>query len=181
MPLPRFNEAGYAHYVTTKTYRGGKVFSDKKCCEVLVEDIRFYAKKLNFEVLGYCIMPDHLHLIVWWDLDKNPKLIISKIMQDIKNHSAKEISSYLQTGRRKPSLSPYFDASEGSRLPVNYKWKNRGKVHTKSIIKIWQSSFYDFNIYSEKKLNQKLNYVYNNPVRAGLVKNPEDWPWLFLA
>lgn len=37
-------------------------------------------------------------------------------------------------------------------------------------IKIWQTSFYDFTIYSQEKYFQKLNYIHNNPVKAGLVK-----------
>ena len=50
----------------------------------------------------------------------------------------------------------------------------RGKKH---VIKIWQPSFYDFNIYSDKKLNEKLNYIHCNPVRAGLCDKPENWQW----
>ena len=65
MKLLRYNELSYAHYVTTKTYKGQRVFDDRKCCEILVGDIKFYAEKINLEILGYCIMPDHLHLIVW--------------------------------------------------------------------------------------------------------------------
>jgi len=133
-------------------------------------------------------MLDHLHLIVWWDVDENKVLTISKIIQSIKSHSAKEILNYLNTGRRKPSLSPYSQAaSEGSPLPSGYKWVDKGLVHTPAIDKIWQKSFYDFNIYSEEKLREKLNYIHWNlplrgitrrvTVRAGLCKKPEDWPW----
>lgn len=41
--------------------------------------------------------------------------------------------------------------------------------------KIWQKSFFDVQIYSEKFLEQKLNYIHNNPIRAGLVKNLDDY------
>ncbi len=49
--------------------------------------------------------------------------------------------------------------------------------NTRDAIPIWQPSFYDFNIYSESKLHQKVEYIHWNPVRAGLCKRPEDWPW----
>ncbi|MDZ7798275.1 MAG: hypothetical protein U5L76_01505 [Patescibacteria group bacterium] len=39
------------------------------------------------------------------------------------------------------------------------------------------NNFYDFNIYSENKLEQKLNYIHNNPVKAKIVKKPEDYKW----
>ncbi|MFH1236133.1 MAG: transposase [Parcubacteria group bacterium] len=178
MSLSKFDTQSYGHFVTTKTFRNKLIFRDAKCCEIVLGDIGFYRKKLGFKLLGYCVMPDYLHMIVWWDVDEKPELTISKVVQLIKSHSAKEIASYLKTGRRKPSLSPYSRAqSEGSGLPMGYVWKNKGSVHTPSEYQIWQSSFYDFNIYSEEKLLQKLNYLHWNPVRAGLCEKPEDWPW----
>ena len=36
---------------------------------------------------------------------------------------------------------------------------------------------YDFNVGSEKKRIEKLRYIHRNPVRRGLVQNPEDWEW----
>lgn len=41
----------------------------------------------------------------------------------------------------------------------------------------WQARYYDFNVWSEKKCIEKLRYIHRNPVRRGLVANPEDWPW----
>jgi len=41
----------------------------------------------------------------------------------------------------------------------------------------WQPRYYDFNVWSEKKRIEKLRYIHRNPVRRGLVKNPEDWQW----
>ena len=37
--------------------------------------------------------------------------------------------------------------------------------------------YYDFNLYSQKKTEEKLAYMHANPVRAGLVGHPCDWPW----
>jgi hypothetical protein len=33
------------------------------------------------------------------------------------------------------------------------------------------------NVWSEKKIQEKLNYMHNNPVKRGLVAQPGDWPW----
>ena len=41
----------------------------------------------------------------------------------------------------------------------------------------WQPRFYDFNVYSPKNKNEKLDYMHANPVVRGLVKHPKDWPW----
>jgi putative transposase len=41
----------------------------------------------------------------------------------------------------------------------------------------WQARYYDFNVFTEEKRVEKLNYMHWNPVRRGLVENPEDWRW----
>ena len=41
----------------------------------------------------------------------------------------------------------------------------------------WQPRYYDFNVWSEAKRIEKLRYIHRNPVKRGLVKRPEDWPW----
>jgi len=42
---------------------------------------------------------------------------------------------------------------------------------------IWQRRFYDFNVWTERKRIEKLRYMHRNPVKRGLVENPEDWQW----
>ena len=41
----------------------------------------------------------------------------------------------------------------------------------------WQPRYYDFNVWSEHKRLEKLNYMHWNPVKRGLVSRPEDWVW----
>ena len=41
----------------------------------------------------------------------------------------------------------------------------------------WQARFYDFNVYSERKRIEKLNYMHANPVERRLVSHPKEWPW----
>jgi putative transposase len=97
-------------------------------------------------------MPDHAHII--WAIPSKPG--ISKIMQLLKGRTSKEILGNLRK-------SDDFDIrtislSNGSQA-------------------LWKRRFYDFNLTSEGKLNEKLDYIHNNPVRWGLVTKPEDWPY----
>jgi putative transposase len=41
----------------------------------------------------------------------------------------------------------------------------------------WQKGFFDHLIRHSESYSEKWEYVRQNPVRAGLVTNPEDWPW----
>jgi putative transposase len=41
----------------------------------------------------------------------------------------------------------------------------------------WQTRYYDFNVFTQPKFVEKLQYIHRNPVERGLVEKPEDWPW----
>ena len=41
----------------------------------------------------------------------------------------------------------------------------------------WQRRFYDFIVWSGRKLREKLEYMHRNPVERKLVGQSKDWPW----
>jgi len=70
------------------------------------------------------------------------------------------------------------------------QWKQRSSYQLKQFLRqmlpsyaatfdirepVWQPRYYDFSIYSEKKLSEKLAYMHENPVRAGWVTHPCEW------
>ncbi|HXX21296.1 MAG TPA: transposase [Candidatus Acidoferrum sp.] len=50
--------------------------------------------------------------------------------------------------------------------------KRRGKRTA-----IWQARYFDFILRRASDFGPKFDYIHNNPVTAGLVSKPEDWPW----
>ncbi len=47
--------------------------------------------------------------------------------------------------------------------------------------KLWQEESFDHILRSSESLEQKVEYVRQNPVRRGLARSPEDYPWLWVA
>ena len=43
----------------------------------------------------------------------------------------------------------------------------------------WQEGCFDRLLRSDESLSEKWEYLRQNPVRAGLVENPDDWPYQF--
>jgi putative transposase len=41
----------------------------------------------------------------------------------------------------------------------------------------WLTRYYDFNVSTGEKFDEKLHYIHRNPVVRGLVERPEDWKW----
>lgn len=101
------------------------------------------------ELLGYVVMPDHIHFIC------STQKPISNIVRDIKKYIAKEVINYLTHNE--------------SELLSKFRRHNPGKRH--HTYRIWQRDFYDFNILTEERFLEKLKYMYNNPLRKGLSEN----------
>jgi len=109
----------------------------------------------NFLIFAYVIMPDHLHLLT------NQPTTSADVLRYIKGISARRLIDYLKQNDFQSSLAKLqHDA-----------WK---KDHKYSL---WQKEKNVFSIYSEAMFIQKLNYIHLNPVRAGLVERPIDYPW----
>jgi len=64
------------------------------------------------------------------------------------------------------------------------KWVNFWKSHAarswarREEAPIWQRHFWDTQLRQGENYEEKWVYVLENPVRAGLVKQSEDWPFL---
>ncbi len=59
-----FNTFWHSHYLTFSTHHRRKYLLDDRICEVLAERINEASKELNFAVLAYVFMPDHVHLLI---------------------------------------------------------------------------------------------------------------------
>ena len=45
----------------------------------------------------------------------------------------------------------------------------------------WQRDFFEHRLRKDESFRQKADYILLNPVRAGLTRNPNDWPYVFIA
>jgi REP element-mobilizing transposase RayT len=56
-------------------------------------------------------------------------------------------------------------------------FERAGRETNRSDHKVWQDSYWDENVYTERFLRQKLNYIHLDPLRSGLVEQPADYPY----
>jgi putative transposase len=66
---------------------------------------------------------------------------------------------------------------ERSNLAVAIQMLKQNVARKSGAGRFWQVRYYDFLVYNPKKRIEKLKYMHRNPVKRGLVKNPEDWKW----
>ena len=78
-----------AYFLTCVVAGHTQVFTDKKIVQVVIDNLDFYRSKYGFKLLGYVIMPDHVHLLI---LPKG-RSDISDVMRDFKEYTSKQVTS----------------------------------------------------------------------------------------
>lgn len=147
------------YFVTTTVVRFTPVFANQHFCDILMSNIKHCREKYNFVVLGYVIMPSHFH----WNLIVNPKFgTISDIMRDIKKFTAWQIFDNLEENKNDALLKISHESAEGLKDQIR---------------KLWMPRFDDEVIRNQQMFWAKLNYIHNNPVKAGLVSRAEDYKY----
>src|SRR3984893_18623742 len=151
-PLRRFYGRGDLHFVTFSCYRRRRYLGTHRARHRFLKILDQVRSRFRFLLIGYVVMPEHVHLLVSEPKKGNP----SKALQVLKQ----KVSRTLRKPARKSSaqLSLAFAAVTDS--PA-----------------FWQRRFYDFNVWSSKKLKEKLDYMHRNPGQRRLVLHPKDWPW----
>lgn len=79
MGMRRYFEDGYAYFLTTKTYKNIHIFANQKYSKILLVTIEYYKLVLEYKIYGYCIMPDHVHLLIHPCGKYNPAYIMNMV------------------------------------------------------------------------------------------------------
>ncbi len=138
----------------------GSVYYNHRFCRIFIDNLKFYREKFGFKLIGYVFMPDHYHLLIL----PVKKVEIQKIRQSLKGHIAHQFLKIMKSEWKAEFLNRFRDGGKVTR--------NRdAKYH------IFQSDDYDFNVHNLEKLNEKLTYIHNNPVKNGLVEYACDYEY----
>jgi putative transposase len=152
----------HLHFVTASTYRRTRLFDSERFCRHFVETLRTLRSKFNFKLIGYVLMPEHFHALIWPAEAADP----SRIVQSLKERTAKFVLKNLQEHQ---DTSWCRGMLARLTLPPT--------VHLHGPHRVWQRRFYDLNVWSEQKIREKLDYMHGNPAERGLVASADEWPW----
>jgi len=151
-PLKRFYGRGDLRFITFSCYRRLPFLGTRRARDRFVKILDEVQARHGVRLIGYVVMPEHVHLLLSEPKKGNP----SKALQVLKQK--------VSTALRKKKSPP-------GQLALRFVENEAVEKH------FWQRRFYDFNVWSEKKLKEKLEYMHANPVMRKLVVHPKDWPW----
>ena len=150
--LKRIVGRGDLHFITFCCYQRRALLGSVRARNLAVEILRQVRAKYGFSLVGYVIMPEHVHLLISESASIRP----AKVIQVFKQRVSRRMRGKKRADSQQLSLS--FPEREDPR-------------------RFWQRRYYDFNVYSRKKLWEKLHYMHANPVEERLVRHPREWPW----
>ena len=148
------------YFITFAVVDWVDVFTRKEYRDIVVDSLRYCQKEKGLLVHGWCLMSNHLHLVISAKNDN-----VSDILRDFKKFTSKEIIKAISENpkeSRKEWMQKIF-AEHGlnnSRNTYNQFWRQDNQPK---------------ELFSEKFTWNKMNYIHNNPVEAGLVDNAEDY------
>jgi putative transposase len=135
--LARAVAPGMPHHVIQRGNRRQQTFFNDEDYKAYLELMSEWCMKHQVENWAYCLMPNHVHLI-----------LVPQNKEGLKTAVGEAHRRYTRR--------------------INFRKGWRGHL--------WQGRFSSF-IMEEKYLFACTRYIEFNPVRAGLVKNPEEWKW----
>ena len=154
----QFMEGVYVYFVTFTIKDWLPVFQDPKAIQIISESLRFCILEKCLRIHAYVIMKEHIHLIVF---DANfDNLRLQKTLGSFRKFTGKKLADYL-------------DENYANSLPSAI----RSQIINDRARQVWQRGWHVESLASEKFLQQKVNYVHENPVRKGFVQLPEDWDY----
>jgi REP element-mobilizing transposase RayT len=146
-------------FVTTTVVEYAHAFAEDKYCDILIDQLKRWQVHFQFAILGYVIMPSHFHWIVKVEPGRGT---ISDIMRKIKAHAAWAIMDKLER-----------DGNEEFRA----LFENAGKGFEDQRRRFWMKRFDDQVIRNQRMFMAKLQYIHDNPVKAGLVERAEQYKY----
>jgi putative transposase len=147
-------EPGVPYFIPCTVVKWIPLFTRKPYFDILLDSLRFCRQHKGLKVHAYVILYNHLHLVVAGEK-------LTDIIRDFKSYTAKLLIARLEQDQKIWVLNQFQYHKQPTKTQSDYQ--------------VWQEGFHPQQIVSEEMLHQKVNYLHHNPVRIGVVEQPEDW------
>ncbi len=156
----KFRDQEQLYFVSFSVVYWIDLFVRNEYKEIILDSWKHCQANKGLEIYAWCIMTCHIHMIIGTHGEK-----LENIMRDMKKHTSIELRKAIQ------------QHPEESRLEWMLAMMGKaGKENSQNLeFQLWQQDNHPIALYDQKILHQKLNYIHNNPVVAGIVDKPEDY------
>ncbi|MCE7043179.1 REP-associated tyrosine transposase [Dyadobacter sp. CY312] len=158
----RIGDPESLYFVTFATVQWVDVFTRSTYVDIVLDSLRYCQKEKGLRIHAWCIMSNHVHLLITTKLGHHP----SDFLRDFKKFTSKKIITSIEDKT----------LPESRRNWMLWLFRTAGQDNSKNqIYQFWQQENHPVEIFSNKFMDQKLAYIHDNPVKAGLVDDPWEY------
>ena len=160
MAYPIRNQQGL-YFITCTVVEWVGLFTRPLYKDLIIDSLRYCQRHKGLELFAYCLMTNHLHLIARAAEGSS----LSDIMRDFKKFTAKQVFHTLHVNQQ-----------ESRRKWLEWILHSQGAFNPRNThIQLWQQPSHNVELLTELVARQKLEYIHQNPVRAGICYRAEDY------
>ena len=150
-----------SHFITFGVVEWIDALTRNEYRDIITASLEYCSKEKGMLLNAWVIMSNHIHLIMRADAG----FTISGILRDFKKFTSKQLYKAIQENTR-----------ESRKEWMIYLFKRAGKRNSNNkYFQIWQQDNHFIELSTAEMLRQRLDYIHENPVRAGIVYEPEDY------
>ena len=148
------------YFLTLQVVGWVDIFSRRHYRDVIINSLKFCIENKGLVCYAYVIMTNHVHIIVHSDRDA-----LSDTIRDFKRFTSRQIMK---------DVSERTDENRKEWMDIVFKY--HAKFNKRSGEKqFWTHENHAVELSDNNMKNSKLNYIHDNPVRAGWVESPEHY------
>ncbi len=146
------------YFLTFQVVGWADVFTRKRYRDIIIESFNYCKTNKKLKLHAYVIMSNHVHCIL--STENN----LSDIVRDFKKHTSKAILNEIemQPESRREWLMIIF------KFHAKYNKRNND-------VQFWTHENHAVELSDVKMIESRINYIHQNPVRAGIVENEQDY------
>jgi REP element-mobilizing transposase RayT len=157
----KFHNPEGLYFVSFAVVHWLDVFTRNQYKDILIDSLSFCQKEKGMEIIAWCIMTNHVHLIFRVPNEGKPQAVLGDFKRFTSKALVKAIRENGKESRKEFLLDQFKKAGENTSNVKQYQfWRHDNKP-----IELW----------SNKVIQEKINYIHQNPVEAGLVFKAEDY------
>ncbi|MDH4091293.1 MAG: transposase [Cyclobacteriaceae bacterium] len=149
------------YFITFAVEAWVDVFTRQQYKDIFLDSIRFCQREKGLVLHAWCLMTNHVHLIVSCHRSKK----IEEIIRDLKKYTSVQICRAIETNA--------VESRKYWMLRIFRESAFTSKKHQK--YKFWQNRYHPVELSSNELMDQKLDYIHDNPLKEGWVDSPEDY------
>ena len=150
------------HFLTLTLVEWVDLFTREKYKQTIIESLKYCIEEKGLVLNAYVIMSNHLHLIA---KVKNEGLSLTDIIRDMKRFTANKMYKALKS-----------DDKESRRNWLLWIFESQGKKsNSNKNSKIWRHENHPVILDTNEIVEERLNYIHENPVKAGICYTAEDY------